>query len=417
MLAHTLLWADSAGRIKGVVKDAATGDMLPGANIFIDGTSLGIASDFQGNYKIENIPPGSYTLRIRYIGYQEEKQEIRVDPDQTLEINVKLFSATIEGKEVTVTAQAQGQMAAINQQLSSRSIKNIVASDRIKEVPDVNAAESIGRLPGVSLTRSGGEGSKIIVRGLSAQYTNIEVDGVRMTGNDLDRSVDLSIISSEMLDGIELSKSLTPDKDADAIGGTVNLRLKEAEEGLHFNVLSLGGYNNPEKSFNNYKFSGDISNRFFDGKLGILLNLGLGRVIRSSDQFSANYTENIGLTNDLYTTQATVGEIKRTRHRSNGSLILDFKTDFMKIKLNNYFSRMKDDIETRNNLFRFNNNDFRLEISDSHPIESIQSHSLHNAFSLFNTELNFDLSYSDTKLDNNGDQYNFEDDYARKSVV
>lgn len=413
MLAHTLLWADSTGRIKGVVKDAATGDVLPGANIIIDGTSLGASSDGKGNYKVENVPPGPYTLRIRYIGYQEERKEIRVDPDQTLEINVTLQSVILEGKGITVTAQARGQVAAINQQLSARSIKNIVASDRIKEVPDANAAESIGRLPGVSLARSGGEGNKIIVRGLSPQYTNVEVDGVRMTGVDLDRSVGLSVISSEMLEGIELSKSLTPDKDADAIGGIVNLKLKEAEAGLHFNLLSLGGYNNLETSFNDYKFSGNISNRFYDDKVGILLNLGLERVIRSSDQFSGGYQENIAATNDLYTTSATVSEQKRTRQRSHGSAILDFKTDFMKIKFNNYYSRMKDDNETRDNLFRFSQrNAFGLNISDSHPIESIQSHSLHGTFSLFNTELNCDLSYSETKLDNNVDQYNFDDDYA-----
>lgn len=413
MLAHTLLWADSTGRVKGVVKDAATGDVLPGANIIIDGTSLGAASDGQGNYRVDNIPPGRYTLRIRYIGYQEERKEIRITPDQTLEINVTLLSVTIEGKEVTITAQARGQVAAINQQLSARSMTNVVASDRIKEVPDVNAAESIGRLPGVSLARSGGEGNKIIVRGLSPQYTIIEVDGVRMTGVDLDRSVGLSVISSEMLEGIELSKSLTPDKDADAIGGIVNLRLKEAEEGLHFNLLSLGGYNDLETSVNDYKLSGNISDRFFEDKLGILLNLGLERVIRSSDQFSAGYQENIGETNDLYTTSATVSEQKRKRQRSHGSVILDFKTDVMKIKFNNYYSRMKDDIETRDNRFRFSQkNAFRLEISDSHPIESIQSHSLSGTFRMFGTELNLDLSYSDTRLDNNVDQYNFEDDYA-----
>ena len=411
LLGHAKLWADSA-EIKGVVKDAATGVALPGANVYIEGTSIGAATNLRGEYAILRVPPGVYQLKARYIGYEEKSFEVRVSPNQTLKLDIELKYMVLEGEEVVVTAQAGGQMKAINQQLSARSITNIVASDRIKEVPDVNAAESIGRLPGVSLQRSGGEGNKIVVRGLSPKYTVVEVEGVRLEGVDLDRSVGLSIISSDMLEGIELSKSLTPDKDADAIGGVVNLRLREAEEGFHYNVLALGAYNNLETSFNNYKFSGTVSNRFYNDKLGVMLNLGQEQINRSSDQFSASYEKNIATTDELRTTSANVSERIRLRQRTHGSLLLDYKTDFMKIKLNNFYSRMKNENETRDNIFRFNDNDFRFEIEASEPLESIQSHSLHNVFNLFNTELNFDLSYSETKLKNNIDRYNFEDDHV-----
>ncbi len=406
------LEAALVGKIVGKVTDIDTGEELPGANVYIEGTSIGAATNLRGEYVILRVPPGTYLLKARYIGYEEKSFEVRVGQDQTTKLDIELKYMVLPGEEVVVTAQAEGQMKAINQQLSARSIKNIVASDRIKEVPDVNAAESIGRLPGVSLQRSGGEGNKIVVRGLSPQYTIVEVDGVRLTGVDLDRSVGLSIFSSEMLEAIELSKSLTPDKDADAIGGVVNLRLREADEGFRYSVLTLGAYNNLETSFNNYKFSGSVSNRFYDNKLGVLLNLGQEQVNRSSDQFSATYAKNIAETDELYTTSATVSERLRVRQRTHGSLLLDYKTDFMKMKLNNFYSRMKNDNETRDNLFRFNDNDFRFEIQDSEPIESIQSHSLHSTFNLFNTELNFDLSYSDTKLKNNVDRYNFEDDFV-----
>ncbi len=410
LLGNVILWAGITGRIKGVVKDVATGDILPGANIYIAGTNIGTASDLHGNYSIENIQPGRYALKARYIGYKEVEIQVNIITGQTLKLDIEMQYITLEGSEVVVTAQAEGQMKAINQQLSARSITNIVASDRIREVPDVNAAESIGRLPGVSLQRSGGEGNKIVVRGLSPKYTAVEVEGVRLEGVDLDRSVGLSIISSDMLEGIELSKSLTPDKNADAIGGVVNLRLREAETGFHYNVLALGAYNNLETSFNNYKFSGTVSNRFYQNKLGFLLNLGQEKITRSSDQFSASYEKNIATTEELRTTSANVSERIRLRQRTHASLLLDYKTDFMKIKLNNFYSRMKNKNETRDNIFRFNDNDFRFEIEASEPIESIQSHSLHNVFNLFNTEFNLDFSYSDTKLKNNVDRYNFEDD-------
>ena len=81
------------------------------------------------------------------------------------------------------------------------------------------------------------------MRGLSPKYTIVEIDGVRMTGVDGDRSVGLSILSSGMLEGIELSKSLTPDRDADAIGGVVNLRLKDADEGFQAHDHGADFYN------------------------------------------------------------------------------------------------------------------------------------------------------------------------------
>ncbi len=90
---------------------------------------------------------------------------------------------TIEGQTVTVTAQAEGQYQAINEQLNSSSIKNVVSAARIQELPDANAAESVGRLPGVSLIREGGEGSKVVIRGLSPQYNQITIDGIEMASD------------------------------------------------------------------------------------------------------------------------------------------------------------------------------------------------------------------------------------------
>ncbi|GAB5554975.1 MAG: TonB-dependent receptor [Saprospiraceae bacterium] len=405
--------------IKGKVTDKLTGEELIGANIFIEGASLGTATDLDGEYVIHNIPVGTYNIRFSYVGYEDLEQiDIQLTSGQTLELNAALGAAIILGQEVVVTAQARGQMAAINQQLTSNTITNIVSSDKIQEVPDVNAAESIGRLPGVSLQRSGGEGNKIVVRGLSPKYTVVEIDGVRMSGIDGDRSVGLSVISSEMLEGIELSKSLTPDKDADAIGGVVNLRLRSAAEGLNYNVLAMGGYNNLETSFSNYKFSGSIGNRFFNNKLGLLINGGSERVIRSADRFSAGYQKNITADKEeLYTSSASITERIAVRRRTHGSLMLDFKNDFVDIRFNNFLSRMRNDNEERNNVFRFNDNDFRYSIGDSRPIETILSHSLRSKFDIGTTELNVDVSFSVTTLDNETDRYNFEDDVLEGTSI
>jgi len=301
---------------------------------------------------------------------------------------------------VIVTAQVRGQRAAINQMRSSNEIINVVSSDKIRDVPDANAAESIGRLPGVSLQRSGGEGNKVVVRGLSPQFTIVQVDGVRLSGVDNDRGVGMSTISSEMLDGIELSKSLTADKDADAIGGIINLRTRVADKGFHVEALALGGYNSLEKSLNNYKFSVNAGNRFFTDKLGVLVTLGKEQVVRSSDNFDAGYHANItALADELYTDFANLNERIRNRNRTHGGFVLDFKNDFMKIKFNNIFSKMTDENVERVNIYRFSNSDFQLDMIETIPTEKIQTNSLNTEFNILNTQLNADFSYSKTNLD------------------
>jgi len=143
--------------------------------------------------------------------------------------NFQLTGQAILGDEVIVTAQARGQNAAITQQLNSNTISNIVASDRIKELPDASAAESIGRLPGVSIDRYNGEATGIAIRGLAPKYNTVTVNGVTLPATDREnRSVDLSLISSNLLDGIEVKKANTPDMDADALGGTIDLRFKRS---------------------------------------------------------------------------------------------------------------------------------------------------------------------------------------------
>src|SRR5690606_14678312 len=149
--------AQGSGRVTGTVVDAASGDPLPGANIVVGGTSIGAATDVDGRYTISNAPAGTRTLVVTYIGYDRVEREVEIPAGGTLTADFQLDWEGVVGEEIIITAQAQGQVSAINQQLSSRTITNIVSADRIQELPDVNAAESVGRLPGVAIQRSGGE--------------------------------------------------------------------------------------------------------------------------------------------------------------------------------------------------------------------------------------------------------------------
>ncbi len=176
-------YAQRSATISGIIKDSQTGEALPGANVTLVKTSLGASTDIEGKYAIREVPPGSYTIRATYVGYTEKQVTIQVTEGQILKQDFQLVSVGVEGEEVVVTAQAAGQKEAINQQLASMPVMNVVSAARIQELPDVNAAESVGRLPGVSLIRTGGEGSKVVVRGLSPQYNQITIDGVELSSN------------------------------------------------------------------------------------------------------------------------------------------------------------------------------------------------------------------------------------------
>jgi TonB-dependent receptor len=283
------LYAGS-GRIAGKVTDAKTGEALVGANVILQGTAIGASTNIDGFYDIPSITPGSYTVVVSYLGYKKSAVPIEMGPDSTLRLNVKLQLDVVQFEEVTVTAQLEGQAQAINQQLTSNTIVNVVSADRIKELPDQNAAESIARLPGISIQRDAGEGQKVVVRGLSPKFNSITVNGERIPSTDAtDRSVDLSMISPDILSGIEVFKALTPDKDADAVGGTVNLVLKRAPPELRGDFRAQTGYNHQRDEFGQYRASLSLSDRFFENQFGILLTGIAQRANRGSDRLTADY--------------------------------------------------------------------------------------------------------------------------------
>jgi hypothetical protein len=183
--------------VKGKVLDAEMNSPLPGANVYLKGNSnIGATTDLDGNFLIK-IPAGDQILVFSYLGFKDLEKEIKGGKDENnISLVIKMESDAVMGQEVVITGQLLGQAKAINQQLSAESIANIVSSDRIQELPDVNAAEAIARLPGVAINRSGGEGTKIVIRGLEPKFNAITVNGVRMPANSAnDRSVDLSLIS------------------------------------------------------------------------------------------------------------------------------------------------------------------------------------------------------------------------------
>ena len=289
-LFNQVSFSQQTGAVSGYVLDAGTGDFLPGASVRIINTSIGAASDSDGYYRINRLPPGPLTLVVSYIGFRMDTLSTNIVAGQDTNLDIELYLDVLETEEVIVTAQAEGQVAAINQQLASNTIVNVVSAARIQELPDANVAESVGRLPGVSLLRDAGEGQQVVVRGLSPEFTKITINGEQVPATELEgRGVDISMVAPEMLDGIEVYKAATPDRDADAVAGTVNLSLRGAGVDPRFSLRARTSYTSQQEALGPVKIDLSASRRFFTSKFGILATASFDRADRSSDVFNASY--------------------------------------------------------------------------------------------------------------------------------
>ena len=395
--------AQRAGNISGTVVDKVSGETLPGANVFLEGTSIGATTNVEGLYILHQIPAGDYELITKYIGYKEQTTTVTVVAGQTAEVNFELDYASYEIEDVVVTAQARGQMGAINQQLASNTIKNVVSSDRIQDIPDVNAAESVSRLPGISLIRSGGEGQKVAIRGLSPKYNVMMVNGVRMQSTDRNnRSVDLNMIAPNILSGIEVTKALTADMDADAVGGTVNLRIGKAPEGFRGKFSAQNGYGSLANIYGNYKLNGFLSNRFFDNKLGIQISGNIDNFDRSSDLLSARYVinEEAVLEDGFIPTdlnKVSITDRTTDRQRLGGGLVLDYQFDKGSLIMNNFISNLSQEQIVQQNSLTLIGNQWNGFAEDKENSNTVISNALTGEFDFSLFSMDFTLSNSISK--------------------
>ena len=315
----------SQGKLKGTVTDAQTSEKLIGANIVLVGTPIGAAADIEGDYYMTAIPPGEYIIRCSFLGYKPKETKAIIIDGKTLLLNFELKLDLVEGDEVIITAQALGQAAAINQQISSNTSINVISEQKIQELPDANAAEALGRLPGVSVNRSGGEASKVTIRGLGSG-TTVTVDGVKLSPTDANgRGVDLSTIAQGSLSGIELHKAITSDKDAEAIAGNINFVTRGAPEGRVLRLDSYGFYNHMEDDYNQYNFVFRYGERFFDNLIGLQAFANIEKRNRAHESFHAQYMY-LNSNTDYQISSLHPYYTQEKRERKGGKLLLDYRT-------------------------------------------------------------------------------------------
>ena len=270
-LSASLLAQTGRGLIVGRVKDSA-GAVLQGARITLDPTGVSAVSSGTGEFSITDLAPGSYTVTVSYVGFSPRVMKVDVSAGQTARVDATLaVASTME--EITVTApRVHGEVEAINRERESDNILQVLPVEVITSLPNTNIADALGRLPSVTLERDEGEGKYVQIRGLEPRLSNVTVNGVNVPSPEGDvRQIKLDVIPANLVESVEINKTLSPNQDGDAIGGSVNLVTKTAEDRPTVYLNGIGGYTPIIGGRTLNEFDGTVGQRFgASKKLGVL---------------------------------------------------------------------------------------------------------------------------------------------------
>lgn len=230
------------GAISGLVTDES-GAVLKGAQITLESPVFKAVSDEQGRFYINDVAPGSYTLTITYVGFAEFQQPVNVTAGQAANIETKLKLQS-QNESILVTApRVTGEAEAVNIERNADNLVQVMPAEVIRSLPNANMADALGRLPSVTLERDEGEGKYVQVRGLEPRLTNAMIDGVNVPSPESGvRQVKFDAIPADMVESVQISKTLQPNMEGDGIGGSVNLVTKVATNQPTISIGSEGGY-------------------------------------------------------------------------------------------------------------------------------------------------------------------------------
>ncbi|MGH9681887.1 MAG: carboxypeptidase regulatory-like domain-containing protein, partial [Candidatus Acidiferrales bacterium] len=273
-----LFWAfpttaqQSNGTITGAVKDSS-GGVLKGALVQLEPFEKKAVSDDQGQFKFSDVPAGQYTLTASYVGLTNFTTTVVLAAGQSTNIDASLNVAGVTDQMVVTAERVQGEAEAINIERTADDIVQVLPLKVIQSLPNTNIADAVGRLPSVTLERDEGEGKYLQIRGTEPRLSNFTINGVNIPSPESGvRNIKLDIIPSALVDRIELSKTLSANQDADAIGGSVNLVTKAAGDTPSYSFSGTGGYTPIQSGRWLDSFDGSIGRRFgAEKKFGVLL--------------------------------------------------------------------------------------------------------------------------------------------------
>ncbi|MBE8714711.1 TonB-dependent receptor [Sphingobacterium hungaricum] len=332
--------------LKGKILDGSDKFSLPGATLKIDEGNRYTISDATGNFEFLNIPEGTYTLHVDYLGYSHYTQKVTVSRSNNRPVEIILSPASNDLEEVQVIGDiAKGQAKALNQQRNNSNISNIISSDQVGRFPDQNIGDALKRVPGITMQNDQGEARNIIIRGLSPELNSVSLNGDRIPSAEGDnRNVQMDLIPSEMISSIEVNKTLTPDMDADAIGGSVNLVTRATPNQQRISATLSGGYA-PIRGKGLYNGAFIYGNRFAENKIGLVLS---GTI--QSQNFGSDNIEAVWKRNDdgsAFVEEMDIRKYDVQRIRRSFSLSTDYEINLRNRLEFNAIYNWRDDRENR----------------------------------------------------------------------
>ncbi|MGY0581861.1 MAG: TonB-dependent receptor [Paraglaciecola chathamensis] len=379
--------AQEAGKLQGLLTDSSQTSYFSGAQITVKELGLSTVSRRDGSFRFTNLPEGQYTLEITYLGADTLEVPIDIKSGETLAKDFVLVGKRADLENIIVYGQRAGQASALNQQRSADSIKSIVSSDAIGQFPDQNAAEALQRLPGLSIERDQGEGRYVGIRGIDPNLNNVTINGLNVPSPDGGaRSVALDVIPSELIQTLEVSKSVTPDMDGDAIGGSVEVKSLSAfdKKGTSASVTAQVSHNDLRDEVSP-KLSGSVTNVFND-TFGVAAALSYYDRDFGSDNIESNGDDEI---EQRY--------YSINRERLGAAVNFDYRPDFNnQYYLRTLYSRFSDDEYRLANTFTFDDDDSEVErgSKDRYEEQSILSLTAGAEHQLNDWLIEYQLGYS-----------------------
>ena len=260
------------GNITGHVTDTSD-SILQAAQVVLQPKGVNAVSDAQGQFFINDLDPGSYTVSVTYIGFATFTKTVEVVGGQTTTVDAKLQPSS-QSEQVLVTAdRAAGEAEEINRQRAADNVVQVLTSDVIRSLPNANMADALGRLPSVTLERDEGEGKYVQVRGTEPRLTNLTINGINVPSPENNaRQIKLDAIPADIVESVEINKTLQANMDADGIGGSVNLVTKTAGERPTVALSGMGGYTPIVNGRGLVETTGTVGERFGSAKkLGALI--------------------------------------------------------------------------------------------------------------------------------------------------
>jgi TonB-dependent receptor len=254
------------GSVSGIVTDS-TGSVLQGAQVQLQPGGISIVTTQQGQYFIPSVPAGNYTVTVTYLGFDDFTQKVTITAGQNTTADVKMTVSSQKAEIIVTGERGSGEAAEINREKTADNVLQVISSEVITALPNANIADAVGRLPGVTLERDEGEGKYIQVRSLEPRLTNATIDGVNVPSPEPGvREIKFDAMPADLVDSVEVNKTLQANMDGDGIGGSVNIVTKTAGERPTIDLFGAGGITPILGNVNVYQGGGTVGERVGDEK-------------------------------------------------------------------------------------------------------------------------------------------------------